>query len=710
VVAALGTTIVAFDLPKWLHAGIGWVTAAAIVAGRRRWRPAGGRWWSLLALAMLLTGLADLLWALTVGPSGVSTDISDLAYIPSFVVIIVAIGGITGREPVDRESVLDSAVIVAGVATLVATPVVREVVARQLDLTTGIEALLYPLMALLVVGAALRALLSSRARRPALALLAAGLAVHLLADTVYAVQALDSSYHTGIADLAWLVSYALIGASALHPAMGLPARPAWARTNSISGARVALLATSSGLPLVAQHAFGLAPAVATAVLAVLVVVGVTRLAVPMRAYRVANTIDPVTGLPNRQGALAHLEDAISICHTDLYALYGEVSRIKLVNDALGHTASDVVVGQVSRALVEAVGSDVVVARMADAELLVVARAASVEDATEAAHRLVRQASRPVLVGDVAVRPRLSIGVAGCTADERPESLLRRAGAAATRARAKGSGVVVAPDAYDDALERLQLASALHAGIRSGHVGAAFQPEVRVDGGELFGFEALARWTDPDRGEVPPATFIGVAEEAGLIVELFGAVLDAALATQHRCSAHLGQPVSMSVNASPLQLGDELVEQMAAALTRWSPPPGTVWLELTESTVADLTDVVDVLGRLRDLGVCLAIDDFGTGHSSLSRLAAFPWDAIKVDRSFVSNMLHDPHAQAVVEATVALGRALGAITIAEGVESVHQRSALTALGCDLLQGYAISPPVDAAAAAALADRFTRLSTG
>jgi EAL domain-containing protein (putative c-di-GMP-specific phosphodiesterase class I) len=188
-------------------------------------------------------------------------------------------------------------------------------------------------------------------------------------------------------------------------------------------------------------------------------------------------------------------------------------------------------------------------------------------------------------------------------------------------------------------------------------------------------------------------------------ELFRTVLESALAEQRRWSEQTGLPIAVSVNVSPVQLGAELVTQVHQALERWRPEDGSLWLELTESTVADLSDVVDVLGQLRALGTRLAIDDFGTGHSSLSRVAAFPWDAIKIDRTFVEGVLHDRHARAVVEATIALGHALGALTIAEGVESGPQKQVLTELGCDVAQGYVLSPPVDAEGAAAIAVRLT-----
>ncbi len=238
----------------------------------------------------------------------------------------------------------------------------------------------------------------------------------------------------------------------------------------------------------------------------------------------------------------------------------------------------------------------------------------------------------------------------------------------------------------------------------GELFCEFQPEVDPVTGHLFGFEALVRWQHPERGVLSPQQFVPLAEEAGLAGALFDQVLARALDAQLRWGTDLGFTPSVSVNLSAIQLQDtSLPATVARALTRRHLPPDLLWLEVTESAVADAGSM-STLFELHELGVHLAIDDFGTGWSSMSRLSEFPWDALKIDRSFVTGLAQDAQAEHVVRAMIVMAHALGIRTVAEGVETVEQLSLLASMDCDIVQGFLLGRPAatDAAIASVLPD--------
>ena len=223
--------------------------------------------------------------------------------------------------------------------------------------------------------------------------------------------------------------------------------------------------------------------------------------------------------------------------------------------------------------------------------------------------------------------------------------------------------------------------------------SAYQPVVHLHSGRTHGFEALARWTDLERGEVPPAVFVAVAEDAGLIEELGRAVLERAVTETADIQRQLGHPYQVNVNLSTWQLADpDLVSSARALLTDAGLAPGTLTLEVTESVMVGHVDrALAVLNDLRDLDVKLALDDFGTGYSSLSYLHLLPLDALKADRSFVTR--HDERAgEALLRAIVAIGSSLGLRTVAEGIEDEAELASVRRLGYDFGQGYLFSKPV------------------
>jgi len=414
--------------------------------------------------------------------------------------------------------------------------------------------------------------------------------------------------------------------------------------------------------------------------------------------------DQLTGLPNRalfvdrlQHTLAHLDEGRAC------VLFVDLDGFQDTNDALGHAAGDELLRAVAARLVSTVDEGCTVARFGGDEFAIlcapvsgpaeaVLRAQAVADAV---------ASRPFEVDGRTTSSSVTIGVVVAEADADPDEVLRDADAAMHRAKTRGRGSVELFDAElrEAVLARLHLVEELESACQAGQLVLHFQPEVWLDGRQEVWAEALVRWEHPERGLLPPGEFIDVAEETGLIVPLGNQVLVAA-AEQLAAWLELGPgkaPTSISVNVSARQLVDGDLVALAGDLVRsLRLPSGSLWIELTETAILhDPQQAMALVAELKRLGVGVAIDDFGTGYSSLTYARMLPIDAIKVDRSFVAEMLTDRRDEGIVRATVSLARSFGIMSVAEGVERPEQLDRLRSIGCDLAQGYLFCRPGPAA---------------
>ncbi|HLI02046.1 MAG TPA: bifunctional diguanylate cyclase/phosphodiesterase [Acidimicrobiales bacterium] len=368
-----------------------------------------------------------------------------------------------------------------------------------------------------------------------------------------------------------------------------------------------------------------------------------------------------------------------------------------VNHSLGWAVGDRVLVEVAarlRTWACGIPEGAVVARVAADEFAVLLPHADGTAMVARADQLQELVGRPLRVGSRELVVGCAVGYAAgrdITADE----LLRRAGAALARAKRRRRD---APVAYHNALGReaswrLETEQAIRSALASGGPTVKYQPIVDLQSGRVIGTEALARLPRPDGRLAPPASFIPVAEESGLIVELGAAVLRAACRQQvawHR----LGQagPDFVTVNLSGRQVTSPTMrDTVTSALEDAGLPPQQLVLELTEAVAIDTPDALSVVSSLSDLGVRFALDDFGTGWSSLSLLKRFPIDILKVDISFVAGLGRVDDDTAVVRALIELAHALGLTTIAEGVETAAQEKILARLGCDAAQGYRYVPP-------------------
>jgi EAL domain-containing protein (putative c-di-GMP-specific phosphodiesterase class I) len=305
---------------------------------------------------------------------------------------------------------------------------------------------------------------------------------------------------------------------------------------------------------------------------------------------------------------------------------------------------------------------------------------------------------------------MSIGAAISVPGSTVTSLFNDADTALYEAKTQGRARTVH---FDERLrlqvrERHQVEADLPRALLDERVYCLHQPEVVLATGELFGFESLARWAHPQRGLIMPDRFIAAVEATGRAAELFDLVLKQTLAAQRGWTTVLGTAPPVAVNMSAMLLNDHrVVETVATALVRANASAASVWLEVTESALAG-RDARTTLMELHDLGVRLVVDDFGTGWSSFSRLASYPWDLLKLDRSFIVRLGEDDGAEHVVSAMVAMAHALGIATVAEGVETQRQLDYVIDMGCDVAQGYLFSRPVSAVEAVSLVDgagRFT-----
>ena len=408
--------------------------------------------------------------------------------------------------------------------------------------------------------------------------------------------------------------------------------------------------------------------------------------------------DSLTGLPNRAMFLAQLQQA-GTAGEPLALLFVDLDDFKLVNDSLGHLVGDQLLTAVGHRIGQGLRTPDVVARLGGDEFAVLLRWTGEAEARAVAARVLDALQEPIVLGGHVVHVRASIGLVcsgGCGTP--PEELLRDADVAMYRAKAEGKHrFVVFESAMRDRLQaRTVLQEELRSALSRDQLRLHYQPVLDARTGRVDSTEALLRWEHPRLGLVPPADFVPLAEETGLIVAIGAAVL---LEACHQTARWRERPeladLSVSVNLSPRQLREGcLVADVRTALHASGLPAHALVLEITESLLVD--DVVAATARLealKALGVRIAVDDFGTGYSSLSYLSRLPVDVLKVDRSFVAGIGQGP-AGKLAWAVLALAESLGLSTVAEGVETQAQADALVAQGCTTLQGYLFSAPVPA----------------
>ena len=408
--------------------------------------------------------------------------------------------------------------------------------------------------------------------------------------------------------------------------------------------------------------------------------------------------DTLTELPNRAAFLQALEQMIDACEStdeEFAVLSLDLDRLKEINDVFGHEVGDQLLIEFSRRL-ESVIAGGVVARLSGDEFGLIIDGLQPDSAKALAARLMQSMQTEFMFEGRAVRIGLTIGISVYPRNGRDaETLLTNADAALFRAKTTARGSINFFDMELD--QQLRDRRALHqdlsTAIRDGELSLHYQPQARarhkMKSDHVLGFEALARWTHPVRGFVPPGDFIPLAEESGLIVEMGEWILRQACYE----AASWPKDLQISVNLSPAQfVHGDLVGLVHSILLETGLAPGRLELEITEGVLIDNFDRgLSLLRRLKALGVRIAMDDFGSGYSSLTYLQAFPFDKIKIDRAFVMNLGRNPQSAAIIRAMIGLGHGLNISIVAEGVETQEQLSFLADEACDQVQGYLLGKP-------------------
>jgi diguanylate cyclase (GGDEF)-like protein/PAS domain S-box-containing protein len=420
--------------------------------------------------------------------------------------------------------------------------------------------------------------------------------------------------------------------------------------------------------------------------------------------------DGLTDLPNRPAFVKALTQMIEACEgtaEEFAVLCVDLDGLKEINDVFGHATGDKLLIEVARRI-QSTARGGVVARLSGDEFGLIIDGKQPTAGITLAEQLAETLASEFLIDGKSVRTGITTGISvfphnGADA----ASLLANAGAALFRAKAKSRGTIgiYEPEMDQQIRDRRVLHQDLSVAIRNGELSLHFQPQAMsgatVVESQIIGFEALARWQHPARGFISPGDFIPLAEESGLIVEMGEWILREAC----REAASWPKPLQIAVNLSPAQfMHGDVVGLVHGILLETGLLPGRLELEITEGVlIEDFDRGLALLRRLKALGVRISMDDFGSGYSSLSYLQAFPFDKIKVDRTFVVNLGRNPQSAAIVRAVIDLGHGLDMSIVAEGVETQEQLSFLAQEGCDAVQGYLIGKPLPIGKYAALVGR-------
>ncbi|HZQ72103.1 MAG TPA: EAL domain-containing protein [Burkholderiales bacterium] len=410
--------------------------------------------------------------------------------------------------------------------------------------------------------------------------------------------------------------------------------------------------------------------------------------------------DALTGLPNRRLLEDRLTQALALSYRNRQqtaVMFIDLDRFKTINDSLGHSIGDVLLKEIAQRLVKQLRIGDTICRIGGDEFVVVLpEVKRSSDVAQVAQKVIETLSLPVAIEERELTVTPSIGISVFPEDGRDaETLIRNADAAMYHAKEMGRAnyQFFTEQMNLSAARRLALENDLRRALAKGELRVHYQPIVDAKSGRTSAHEALVRWQHPIRGLIPPAEFIQVAEDTGLILKIGEWMLREACRWGTFIGVERGLPVA--VNLSARQFGDpRLVQLVGRALKETGLPPHLLELEITESTAMRETDVtLGTLKKLKELGVSVALDDFGTGYSSFSYLKRFPVNTLKIDRSFVTEIERDGDHRAIVAAIIALAQVLKLKVIAEGVETEAQKKFLQGFGCDHVQGFLTGRPVD-----------------
>ena len=723
VVVGLGGATVETLIRGWAASAV-YVVAAAVVVVRAVRVSQGRSAWILLAVGLTLYGAGNVVWSvfydgLADPPIPSISDALWLALYPASYLGLVMLAREKDRA-VGAGVWADGIVAGLGFAAFGAAVVFGRVLGAATGSFSAIATnLAYPiadlLLAALVLG--LLALRGWRLDRT-WALLGSGFLLLYVADSMYLLRVAAGAVQTSLVpNVFYLAGVVLLAFAAWQPERDRP--PARVERWSVLVMPAAFVLTAIGVLVYGQ--FARVGGLAVALAALTLVAAMLRTALTfrdVRAFAVARRearTDDLTLLPNRRMFLHAVDEAIDAARARDEAtalLILDLDQFKKLNDTLGHHAGDLLLCEIGPRLSAVLHEQDLLARLGGDEFgILLAASCGESEALTVADRLGEALSEPFELEGLQVHVGGSIGIAlfpDHSQDAR--QLLRHADVAMYQAKVARSGrELYASDQDTNSRDSLALASQLPDAIACGQLEVHFQPKAEAATGRIVGMEALVRWRHPQRGLLPPAAFVALAEQGGLMRDLTRTVVDGALAACRRWR-DAGHELTVAVNVTFTDLLDaQFPVEIASALAQRGVDPSALVLEVTESSIMfDATRVGDVLARLSRFGVGISLDDFGTGYSSFTHLRSLPVGEVKIDRSFVARMRTDSTDYAIVRSTIQLAHNLGMRAVAEGVEDRTTWEALDQLGCDLIQGYHLSRPLPLDAADAfLAASRTRL---
>jgi diguanylate cyclase (GGDEF)-like protein len=716
-VAAAALSFLLPDFHTWFWGILGFTSAAAVAGGTAVNRPTRKLPWILVALALATFVSGDIAYDLLtdvfgfVDPFPSVADGFYLATYPLFAGGLLLMfrtrrGGRDGGALLDALTVITVCALFAWLYLIV--PYVR---ATDMTLFEKLISVAYPLGDVAILSVLARLLAEGGRRNPALKLLVVGAGGLLCADVAYGAIQLNGNWSVGgPTDLGWVLFYICWGAAALHPSMRDLTSPQTARPRKLTPTSLAVLgalALVAPALLVGRSILGGGDA-DTAVIgcaaALQFLLVLSRLMGMARVQGRDQALhDGLTGLPNRVLFKDRVDHALGhrlSFGQDVGVLLIDVDDFKYVNDTLGHGAGDELLVQLAARIAGCLKPGDTAARLGGDEFGVCVESNGEPDGLAAvAQRLLDAMMEPFRLEGNDLNVRVSIGVTEAgphTADA--GDMMREADLAlyAAKNNGKASFRFFEPGLHQAVVRRLERLAAFEQALERGELRLFYQPVVALDDHRLVGAEALVRWEHPTEGLIPPAEFIPLAEESGLIVPMGRWVLQQACADLQRWRQMPGftdRPFRVSVNVSPRQLqSPDFLDVLDSVMERYEIPQQALMLEITEGLlIQESLEVMMRLDSLRQRGVLLALDDFGTGYSSLSYLNRFPIQVLKIDRSFVNGMDGDAERLSILNAISALARSLGLHVVAEGIEHESQATQLLAMGCAYGQGFLFGRP-------------------
>lgn len=669
-------------------------------------------WWCLAASATLWIGsgmIADAT-ASTGDLSASRSLLADVFALPGYVCFGATLHGLARARGVsdDRDTFLDGVMVAAASALLLwETLVVRTFAIENSWTVAQIIVVIYPIGSMCLLALATRLAFASGPRSLSLSFLLLGTGAFLVGDVLFAFGEIGLvEWPETARDIPYLLVPGLFGAALLHPTADHLNQPVEAHRRRSGWWRLAAVAAAllAPIPLMLVHQDDGVPITSLVFVAILSLTGIVRIVAAVRGqmrltralYQRA-THDELTGLVSRS-LLLERADGWLLRGRRVALLFVDLDHFKYVNDSMGHAAGDELLVQISRRITGACPADAVVSRQSGDEFVIAVPDVDTNTTLEIADRIrrtVRQGHQ-LSVGEAFVASSVGITLSRSRTSSAAQ-LLQEADTAMYQAKEAGRDTVTM---FDDSMQawvdrRLDLERALRQAMANDEIHVAFQPIHDFRSERIEGAEALARWRRDDV-DISPVDFIPIAEDSGLIVPIGAYVLDEACRQAAWWRSHLdgGENMYVSVNVSPRQLrASDFVDLVAETLARHGLPGHALWLELTERVMMDdSVSTLAVLNGLRSIGVRLAVDDFGTGYSSLSYLKRFPIDRVKIDRTFVAGLGTSGSDSSLVEAIVAMARALHLQPVAEGVETEAQAVRLDAAGCSSMQGYLFDRPL------------------